>query len=97
MYPVVVVSVEGVKCRALLDTGSGNSYALAALIDLLPKRGIRKEVRHVEMMLGSVTKEMELSTVHVEDVNGEFGMDVCVSLKLTKESCCLWTTHIMKN
>ena len=79
VYPVVVVSVEGVKCRALLDTGSGNSYASAALIDLLPKRGIRKEVRHVEMMLGSVTKEMELSTVHVEDVNGEFGMDVCVT------------------
>ena len=45
---------------------------------LLPKRGIRKEVRHVEMMLGSVAKEMELSNVRVEEVNGNFGMDVCV-------------------
>ena len=79
VYPAVVVSVEGVKCRALLDTGSGNSYALAALIDLLPKRSSRKEVRHVEMMLSSVTKEMELSTVRVEDVSGEFSMDVCVA------------------
>ena len=79
VYPLVVVSVEGVKCRALLDTGSGNSYASAALMGLLPKRGIRKEVRHVEMMLGSVTKEMELSNVRVEDVNGNFAMDVCVT------------------
>ena len=79
MYPLVVVSVEGETCRALLDTGSGNSYASAALMGLLPKRGVREEVRHVEMMLGSVTKEMELSTVRVEDVNENFGMDVCVT------------------
>jgi hypothetical protein len=31
------------------------------------------------MMLGSVTKEMELSTVCVEAVNGEFAMDVSVT------------------
>jgi hypothetical protein len=75
VYPVVVVSVEGIKCRAPLNTGSGNSYASAALLmDLLPKRTRKKEVRRVKMMLGSVTKEMELSTVCVEAVNGEFEM-----------------------
>lgn len=79
VYPVVVVSVEGIKCRALLDTGSGNSYASAALLDLLPKRSRRKEVRRVEMMLGSVTKEMEMSTVCVESVNSDFSMDVNVT------------------
>ena len=42
VYPVVVVSVEGIKC----------SYASAALLDLLPKRTRKKEVRRVEMMLG---------------------------------------------
>ena len=26
-YPVVVVEVCGIRCRALLDTGVGNSYA----------------------------------------------------------------------
>ncbi len=79
VYPVVVVNVEGIKCRALLDTGAGNSYASAALLDLLPKRSRKKEVRRVEMMLGSVTKEMELSTLRVEAVNGEFAMDVSVT------------------
>ena len=31
------------------------------------------------MMLGLVTKEMELSTARVKNVNREFGLDVCVA------------------
>ena len=38
IYPVVVVEVQGVKCRALPDTGAGSSYASAALIDRLKIR-----------------------------------------------------------
>lgn len=33
MYPVVIVEVQGIKCRALLDTGAGSSYVFAALLD----------------------------------------------------------------
>ena len=33
IYPAVVVKVQGVKCRALLDTGAGSSYASAALLN----------------------------------------------------------------
>ena len=33
IYPVVVVEVEGIKCRVLLDTGAGSSYASAALLE----------------------------------------------------------------
>ena len=43
IYPVVVVLVDGIKVRALLDTGSGSSYASAALIDRLSKRPTRTE------------------------------------------------------
>ena len=28
VYPVVVIKVSGIECRALLDTGSSSSYAL---------------------------------------------------------------------
>lgn len=35
-YPVVVVEVEGIKFRALLDTDAGSSYASAALLDRIP-------------------------------------------------------------
>ena len=32
-YPVVIVKVDGVKCRALLDTGADSSYASSTLIN----------------------------------------------------------------
>ena len=35
IHSVVVVIVQGVRCRALLDTGAGSSYASAALLSLL--------------------------------------------------------------
>ena len=33
VYPVVVVEVDGIRCRALLDTGAGSSYGSATLIE----------------------------------------------------------------
>ena len=79
VYPIVIVNVEGVKCRALLDTGAGNSYASAALLNLLAKRECRKETRRVEMMLGTVTREMELSTINVQSVESDFNINVDVT------------------
>lgn len=73
------MDVEGLKCRALLDTGAGSSYASAALLDRLPKCNHRNEVRCVEMMLGTVTKEMEISVVEVEALDGKFKMNVNVT------------------
>ena len=36
-YPLVVVEVCGIRCRALLDTGAGSSCASAALLDRIGK------------------------------------------------------------
>ena len=79
VYPVVVVNVEGEKCRALLDTGAGSSYASAVVLNRLSHREHRKEVRHVEMMLGTVTREMEISTINVEALDRKFEMKVNVT------------------
>ena len=49
IYPVVVVKVQGVKCRALLDTGAGSSYASAALLNLPQVRPYQRQVRQIEM------------------------------------------------
>ncbi|XP_068713041.1 uncharacterized protein [Montipora foliosa] len=78
VYPVVNVSVEGVLCRALLDTGAGSSYAPAARLDKLPKRSRAKEVRRIEMRLGATTREVELSTIKVRSIEGseELSVDV---------------------
>ena len=74
IYPVVVVEVEGVKCRAFLDTGAGSSYASATLLNR-----ISKEVRKIEMLLGKSTLDVELVTIEVTYVNGKFPMPVEVT------------------
>ena len=76
MYPVVVVNVGGTKCRALLDSGAGSSYASATLLNRLRTRDSRRETRRIEMMLKTVTREVELSTVNVQFLDGKFNMDV---------------------
>lgn len=78
-YPVVVVEVEGVKCRALLDTGAGSSYASAALLNRISTRKRTKEVRKIEMLLGTSTREVELVTIEIGDVNRKFAMPVEVT------------------
>ena len=71
VYPVVNVNVEGIECRARLDTGAGSSYASAALLDRLAKRSQSKEVRTIEMMLSSSTREVCLLKINAESVNGK--------------------------
>ena len=78
-HPVVIVEVEGVKCRALLDTGAGSSYASAALLDRIPKRPSKKEIRKIDMMLGVTTREVELSTIEIKGTSGKFSMKVEVT------------------
>ena len=72
IYPVVVVEVLGVKCRALLDTGAGSSYASAALLDRLKIRPHQREVRQIEMMMGVVTKPVEIFKVQISSLRGDF-------------------------
>ena len=50
VYLVVVVKV-GVKCRALLDTGSGSSFAWSTLLNTIDKKPLRQEFKSIEMML----------------------------------------------
>ena len=79
VYPVVIVQVEGVKCRALLDTGAGSSYASAALLDRVPKRQRITQVRRIEMMYGATTKEVEIATIKVKAVENQFALDIDVT------------------
>lgn len=79
IYPVVVVVVDGIKCRALLDTGAGSSYVSAALVKRLNKRPTHVEHKHVEMMLCSMIQKVQSYTVKVASVDGKFEMTTKVS------------------
>lgn len=63
-YPVVVVQVEGIKCRALLDTGAGNSYLSAALLDRIPSQ--------------SSNKKFEVATKNVCKYEGSWRRTYCI-------------------
>ena len=76
---MVVVQVGGFKCRALLDTGAGSSYISAALLDHIPKGCCKKEVRKIDMMLGTTTREVELSTIEIAGLTSAFSLSVEVS------------------
>ena len=70
IYPVAIIKVNGIKYRALLDTGSGSSYALEAIIDLLK---IRKEYETIEKFTNSTTKKLKIySAKKIQDSKNEF-------------------------
>lgn len=74
IYPTVLIEVDGIKTRALLDTGAGNSYASAKLIDALKKRPKDITTKRIEMMLGSKTVEIYPATIKA--IDGQFSMDI---------------------
>ena len=79
IYPVVVVVVDGIKCRALLDTGAGSSYASAALVERLNKLPTHVEHKQIEMMLCSTIQKVRSYTVKVASVDGRFEMTTKVN------------------
>jgi hypothetical protein len=79
VYPIVNANEEGIECRALLDTAAQSSYASVARLDRLPKRSQSKEVRKIEMMLGSTTREVSLSSINVASVDSEEKLQVEVT------------------
>ena len=79
IYPVVLLEIDGIKMRALLDTGAGSSYASARLINALHKQPTETKTKRIEMMLGSTTTKVEIYNVKVKSIHGDFTMDVNVT------------------
>ena len=72
VYPVVVVRVNGIKCRALLDTGAGSSYASSVLLQKTNSRPARKENKRIEMMMESCNKRIEIHKVTICSLGNDF-------------------------
>ena len=54
IHPTIICDVNGVKARALIDTGAGRSYISTYLIKKLNSKPLRREKRLIEQMYGSV-------------------------------------------
>ena len=71
-YPVAIIKVNGVKFRALLDTGSGTSYISESFIDLLKINPVRKEYKTIETLTNSTTKKPKIYNLKVENLDENF-------------------------
>ena len=60
IYPVAIINVNGIKCRVLLDTGSGSSYASEVVIERLKINPIRKEHKNIETLSNATTKKIKI-------------------------------------
>ena len=74
IYPVVVVEVEGVRCPALLDPGSGNSYVSFTLMNFTKKKPVKQGIKTLEMMLHATTRTIDIYNVKISDINRNFSM-----------------------
>ena len=79
-HPLVVVRVNGVKCRALMDSGSGTCYASAKLIELAKSKPVEFHNKNIEMLLSSVTKEVEIHDLKITSTVSNFE----INRKVTK-------------
>ena len=80
ILPIIPIKVDGITCRALIDTGAGSSYASGKLIDLLKKKPCETKTRRVDMLISSQVTKLEVYDTLVESLDGDFSM----SVKLTK-------------
>ncbi len=72
-YPVVVVKVNGVKRRALLDTGAGSSYASATIISGLRVSASRVEQWKIEMMMmHTTTRKVQVYNLKISNFDEDF-------------------------
>ena len=85
VFPVMVVKVNGVKCRALLDTGASNSYISSKLMYVLNQRPIARKYRRIDMMMCTTTKKIDVYKVTIENLKSNFRMDIHAG-RIDKES-----------
>ena len=70
--PMVLVDVDGIRCRVILDTAVSTSYASSSLVHTLAKRMLRREAREVEMMLGTKKITLEAYAAELKSIDGDF-------------------------
>ena len=75
-FPIVTVKVNGVTCRALVDSGAGSSYASTKLVSLLNQEPVDVKTRRIEMLMSTKLDRLETYQTVVESVDGEFNMRV---------------------
>ena len=75
VFPVVVVKANGVKYRALIDSGTGSSYASAKLIETLGLRPTETKTRRIDMLMTSQLTRLEIYKVKIQSVGSDYELE----------------------
>ena len=68
--------MNGITCRALIDSGSGSSYVSGKLASMLKTKPIETKILRIDMLLSSKTTKLEIYEADVEAVDGDYVMNV---------------------
>ena len=75
-YLLVVVNTKGIKCGALVDTGTGASYVSLTIISLINqktnKKPIRTESKRIETLVSSSMRKVPVYSLEIKYINNEF-------------------------
>ena len=80
------VNVDGIKCRALIDTGAGSSYMSSSLANRFKKNPLRKDYKQIETILHAETTKVKVYEVKVSNLEGNFKMSKQMSIRSTNHS-----------
>ena len=76
MLPVIIIKVNGVKCKALIDIGSGSSCISAKLVNILKAKPVVTQTRQVEMLISSKSVTVDIYEMKTESLDGQHLMKV---------------------
>ena len=76
IFPVVVVKVNGITCRALIDSGAGSSYISGKLASMLNVKPKETRTSKIDMLLASKITRLDIYEAKVESVDNDYSMDV---------------------
>ena len=76
LFPVVIIEVNGIKCRALIDSGAGSSYVSAKLIELLRLKPTDVQTKTIDMLMSSKIAKLEVYDLELRSVNHQFSLSV---------------------
>ena len=67
----MIVTVEGVKCRALINTGAGasynSSYNSSKFVSLVNNKPVRTETKTIQTLMNSSSKKIPIYSVQISD------------------------------
>ena len=72
VFPVLNVKVNGITCRALIDSGAGSSYASAKLVNLLGIGPSETKTRRVDMLMSSRLTKLETYDTVIGSIDGSY-------------------------